>query len=182
MSQRIIRRAADQSRVAVADLLEGLFVADLLTPPSRFLLVSPWISDFPIIDNRSGSFAHLDAQWGAARIRFSAVMRSLLMRGTHVSIACRPGDREDEFVDRIQTAAETDGTDPLLTLQRADDVLRERSHEKALVSDAWALHGSMNFTFSGVELNGELVTFTNEPTAVATLASELAPLFGQDHD
>jgi hypothetical protein len=39
----------------------------------------------------------------------------------------------------------------------------------------------MNFTYSGVELNGELVTFTNDRSDVATLASEFAPVFGPPH-
>jgi PLD-like domain len=178
VSQRVIRRAANQSRVAVADLLEALMVAELLAPPSRLLLISPWISDFPVIDNRDGQFTHLDAQWGAARIRLSAVLRSFLVRGTRVYIACRSGSREDEFVNRLQGVAEADGTDSFLAFQRAEDKLRDRSHEKALVADSWALHGSMNFTYSGVELNGELVTFTDDPPAVAELATELLPLFG----
>ena len=178
MSQRVIRRAANQSRVAVADLLEALLIAELLAPGSRLLFVSPWISDFPVIDNRGGNFSHLDAGWGAAKIRVSAVLRSLMVRGTRVSIACRSGQREDEFIDRLRSAAEVDGTSALLALQRAGDLLRERSHEKALVADTWAVYGSMNFTFSGVELNGELVTVTNDRAAVATLASELASLFG----
>lgn len=182
MSQRVIRRAANQSRVAVADLLETLMIAELLTPPSRLLLISPWISDFPIVDNRAGQFTHLDAQWGTGRIRLSAILRSFLARGTQVSIACRPGSREDEFVHRLQAVAEVDGSDAFLSIQRAEDRLRDRSHEKALVADSWALHGSMNFTYSGVELNGELVTFTDDPSAVAELATELLPLFGGPGD
>lgn len=178
MSQRVIRRAANQSRVAVADLLEALMIAELVAPPSRLLLVSPWISDFPLIDNRAGRFAHLDSQWSATRIRLSAVLRSFLIRGTHVYIACRPARREDEFVEHLQTVAELDGTDSFLTFQRAEDRFRDRSHEKALVADSWALHGSMNFTYSGVELNGELVTFTDDESLVAELAGELLPLFG----
>jgi hypothetical protein len=71
MSQRVIRRAADQSRAAVGDLLEAAFVAELISPGSRLLVVSPWITDFPILDNRAGRFTHLDTQWGASRIRLS---------------------------------------------------------------------------------------------------------------
>ena len=176
MNQRIIRRAADQSRAAVSDLLEAVLVGELIAAGSRLLVISPWITDFPVIDNRSGQYSLLDPQWGAAKIRFSSVLRSLLLRGTRLSVACRPGTREDEFVTRLQTYAVSDGTDDLLWLQRSDAVMRERAHEKALVADSWALHGSMNFTYSGVELNGELVTFTTDAATVATLASELLPL------
>jgi len=58
-------------------------------------------------------------------------------------------------------------------------VYLEQEHGKALVADNWALHGSMNFTYSGVEINGEIVTFTTDADQVSTLAAELAPLFGE---
>ncbi len=182
MTQRVIRRAADQSRAAVSDLLEAVLVAELTAPGTRLLVVSPWITDFPVVDNRAGRFSQLDPQWGATRIRLSSVLRSLLLRGVELKVACRPGTREDEFIDRLRVAAGTDGTNDLLVLQRHDDVLRERGHEKALVADSWALHGSMNFTYSGVELNGELVTFTTDVPTVATVRSELEPIFGTERD
>jgi hypothetical protein len=38
----------------------------------------------------------------------------------------------------------------------------------------------MNFTYSGVEINGEIVTFTTDTEQVSALAAELAPLFGEE--
>jgi hypothetical protein len=35
----------------------------------------------------------------------------------------------------------------------------------------------MNFTYSGVEINGEIVTFTTDAEQVSALAAELSPLF-----
>ena len=51
------------------------------------------------------------------------------------------------------------------------------SHEKALVADSWAVYGSMNLTYSGVQFNGELITVTTDPDTVATLATTLQGLF-----
>jgi hypothetical protein len=158
--------------------LETLFVAELMAPGSRLLVVSPWVSDFPVVDNRSGQFSQLDTRWGASRIRLSDVLRSMLIRGTQVNLACRPGPREDEFAERLESAAMADGSDSFLRLRQGTDVaFSDRAHEKALVGDSWALYGSMNFTYSGVELNGELVTFTTDVETVATMAAELATLF-----
>jgi phosphatidylserine/phosphatidylglycerophosphate/cardiolipin synthase-like enzyme len=50
-------------------------------------------------------------------------------------------------------------------------------HEKAMVADTWAVHGSMNLTYRGVELNGELVTVTTDPGHVAAITTELMSLF-----
>ena len=121
MTKRIIRRTANQSRVAVSDLLEAVLVAELIAPGSRLLLVSPWISDFPVVDNRSGQFAQIDAQWGASKLRLSAVLRSLLSRGVRVSIACSKGEREDGFIQQLQSFAEADGTEDLLIVRRNDE-------------------------------------------------------------
>ena len=145
VTQRVICRAADQSRAAVSDLIEAALVAELVAPGSRLVVISPWITDFPVIDNRAGQFSHLDAQWGAARIRLSSALRSLMLRVVHISVACRSGISEEEFIERLRLAAQTDGTDELLTLQRDDDLLRDRAHEKALIAQSWALHGSMKF-------------------------------------
>ena len=182
MTKRIIRRTASQSRVAVADLLEAVFVAELFDPGSRLMLVSPWISDFPVVDNRSGQFAQLDAQWGASKLRLSAILRSLLSQGVCVSIACSKGEREDGFVQQLQTLAEADGTEDLLIVRFNEEFGQGIEHQKSLIADDWAIYGSMYFTYSGVELNGELVTFTDDPQEVAQLAAELQPLFGGRND
>ncbi len=181
MSQRLIRRTVNQSRNSVADLLEVVFVGELLAPGTRLLLVSPWLSDMPVVDNRSGRYGQLDSRWGATRIRFSEVLRTLLARGTTLDLACRTEPRELEFVDRLRRAAEGDGTDSLLRVhQDAALVYLGQEHGKALVADNWALHGSMNFTYSGVEINGEIVTFTTDAEQVSALAAELSPLFEED--
>jgi phosphatidylserine/phosphatidylglycerophosphate/cardiolipin synthase-like enzyme len=175
MSQRIIRREFDQSRAAVADLLQAILVSEMVTPGKRLLLVSPWVSDFPVIDNRSGFFSQLDPRWGASRIRLSSVLRSLMARGTVVYLALRPDQRENEFVERLEMAVQADGTEGRLIVRRSEKA--SVAHEKALVGDDWALHGSMNFTYSGVELNGELITYTTENETVSELATELYSMF-----
>jgi len=178
MTQRLIRRTQTQSRASVGDLLETLFVAELLVPGSRLLLISPWISDFPVIDNRAGQFTHLDSRWGVTEVRLSSVLRSLLARGTTVQVACQSGSREDEFVNLLKTGAETDGTDSFLEIRASKDVaVPGMEHEKALICDGWALYGSMNFTYSGVELNGELVTFTTDEETIAAMSAEFSTLF-----
>lgn len=181
MSQRLIRRTVNQSRNSIADLLEVVLVGELLAPGTRLLLVSPWLSDMPVIDNRSGQYGQLDSRWSATRIRFSETLRALLLRGTTLDLACRTGAREQEFVDHLRRAVEGDGTDSLLRVHQDPAlVYLEQEHGKALVADNWALHGSMNFTYSGVEINGEIVTFTTDTEQVSTLAAELAPLFGEE--
>jgi hypothetical protein len=175
---RIVHQSAGRSRGALSDLLQHLMVAELLAPGQRFLVVSPWIKDVPVIDNRSGRFSNLDPRWGASLVRISAVLRTMLLAGTDVYLACRPGKDENRFVERLEGLAQADGSGVNLHIARHQDMFAaNRRHEKALIADDWALQGSMNLTHSGVELNGELVRLTAAPEDVAELAAELMGLF-----
>lgn len=160
------------------DLLEAVFVSEMVCPSARIVVVSAYVSDAPIIDNRSGQFANLEPQWPLAWVRLSQVLRSTLQRGAELHIASRPGAREDDFMRQLVSRSEFDGTDSLIVTHEYETAeLAERSHEKAIIADTWALHGSMNFTYSGIELNGELVTFETDPSAIGELSAEFASIF-----
>lgn len=177
MSTRLIHRMAASPSRDIAECLEGLFLFELLNPGERLLVVSPWMSDFPALNNRGGKFTALDASWTATFVPFSRLLRAMLQRGTSVRIACGPGDRETEFLSRIEQAASLDGTAARLSVTRLPREHRLFSHEKALIGDTWAVYGSMNLTYSGVTMNGELITVTTDAARVATVATELLGLF-----
>lgn len=177
MSTRLIHRLATSPSRDIAECLEGLFLFELLNPGKRLLVVSPWMSDFPALDNRGGKFTAIDASWTATFVPFSGLLRALLLRGVSIRIGCGPGDRETEFLSRVERAAALDGTAARLLLTRLPHEHRLFSHEKALVTDTWAIYGSMNLTYSGVTMNGELITVTTDTATVATVATELLGLF-----
>lgn len=178
MTERIIHRLAERPNRAIAEAIESLAVAELIDPGARFVVVSPWISDFPVIDNRGGEFSCLDSAWTATRITFSSFLRSLLRRGVRVSVACGHGRSELDFITRLRGGALQDGTNGLLMLRVSEfDSSRLLEHEKALIADGWIVHGSMNLTYRGVEVNGEIVTISTDPTHVAELATSIMELF-----
>ncbi|MGW5054356.1 phospholipase D-like domain-containing protein DpdK [Actinokineospora sp. NPDC004072] len=177
MTTRLIHRSAASPARDIAECLEGLFLSELLDPGTRLFVVSPWMSDFPAIDNRQGSYVALVPDWPPGMINFSAVLRALLVRGVVVRLACGPGERESELVTRIERGADLDGTSANLSVHRLPRDHRLFSHEKALVADTWAVYGSMNLTYSGVSMNGELITVTSDSASVAKVATELVSLF-----
>jgi phosphatidylserine/phosphatidylglycerophosphate/cardiolipin synthase-like enzyme len=76
-----------------------------------------------------------------------------------------------------------DGTlDNLNVSQDENNFLFEKEHSKGLISDTWALIGSMNFTYSGVEINGELVTFKTDPNSIGQLAAAFTDLFEAENE
>lgn len=177
MSTRLIHRSAASPSRDLTECLEGLFLSELLNPGKRLLVVSPWMSDFPALDNRGGKFTSLNAAWTATFVPFSNVLRAMLQHGTIVRLACGPGDRETELLSRVEQAASLDGTASRLSLTRQPREHLLFSHEKALIGDTWAVYGSMNLTYSGVTMNGELITVTTDAARVAAVATDLLELF-----
>lgn len=178
MSARYIHRLAARPHRLIGEALQGLIVSELLAPGRRLLITSPWISDVPLLDNRGGRFSVLDTTWGARIIRLSAVLRTLLAQQTTVYLHCGPGPRETSFIERLSDIARRDGTSgrfhPRQSSHDPDKIL---DHEKAIAGDNWIIHGSMNLTYRGVEINGELVTVSTDPTHVAMVTTELMSLF-----
>ena len=69
-----------------ADLLQSLFLAELLFPSCRVWISSPWITDVDLIDNRSRQFGTLVPHWPSTPIRLSEVLEELLERGSEIVI------------------------------------------------------------------------------------------------
>lgn len=178
MSTRHIHRLAARPHRFISEALQGLLVSELLAPGRRLLIASPWITDVPLLDNRGGRFNVLDNMWGARVIRLSAILRTLLAQQTSVYLHCGPGPAEAAFVKRLSDMARRDGTEAQFHPRRSVHVPGTvLDHEKAIGGDDWIIHGSMNLTYRGVEMNGELVTVSTDPVHVATVTTELMSLF-----
>lgn len=137
-----------------------IFTAELLCPSSCLWLVSPWISDIPVLDNRTNGFVVFEPRWARAQVSLSKVLVKLLESGTTVHVATRPDNHNMAFLDRMRRLAEPDGL-PL----RLHSV--EELHEKGILADGFYLSGSMNLTFNGISLNEEAVHFDIDSSFVA---------------
>lgn len=141
----------------IPDLLQAIFVAEMVRPSRCIWIVSPWISDIPIVDNSAGGFSALEPDWPKNWIRFSQVIRFLMQRGSTIRIATRPVEHNLSFVEAIQNIE-----DKRVTVAKAEDL-----HEKGILGDTFYLSGSMNFTFNGITVYEEAVTFSGDPRVVA---------------
>ena len=157
----------------VPRLLQSLFAGELVAPSRNLWLVSPWISNIPILDNRTNAFRHIEPNWPQTRIRLADVLAHLLMDGTAVYVATRPSRRggaskaNDGFVDELKRKA--GGSDASLYIYRRRE---ENLHQKGLLCEAFYLRGSMNFTRNGVQHNDERVEFTTDREDIARARSE----------
>ncbi|NLL57836.1 MAG: hypothetical protein GX244_04925 [Firmicutes bacterium] len=143
----------------VQDLLQIIFTAEILAPSRCLWLISPWISDIRVIDNRANRFIHLDPEWRGREVCLSEVIGKLLNLGTTVRVVTRPLEHNNSFVEKMQFFQSSG-------LPISVKVLDEL-HEKGLLGDYYYLSGSMNFTFMGITVNDESIHYHTARDIVA---------------
>jgi len=144
----------------VPDLLACIFVAELMTPSRCLWLISPWISDIPVIDNNANTLLCLEPSWSRTRVHLSQVLATLAEQGTTVHIATRPDTHNHSFLEGLKTR-----------IDRLDVAVRfhiaEELHTKGILGDGYYLAGSMNFTYNGITVNEEALTYETSPEVIA---------------
>lgn len=149
------------SRAEIRELLEGVFVAELLVPSESIWLVSPWISDIDILDNRCGQFSSLVPTWGLRRIRLSEIFAHIMSQ-SRVHIVTRPDSHNHTFLRKMSDLSRASDDSENLHV-----TIRETLHLKGLLGQDYYLSGSMNLTYNGVEVNHEGVSLDRSPESIA---------------
>ena len=157
ITQRRIFKSAITSRKVIQELITLMMVGELVCPGEDVWLVSPWITDVPLLDNKAGSFDAVNPEWGHREIRLTDVAVQLMAGGTAVSIITRPDDHNQAFLKRLQEAADSAAIGNMLTT-----TIRERLHTKGILTSRGFLSGLMNLTYSGLDLNEELITYDTD--------------------
>jgi len=175
MTSRLIFKGRNRAAREIENLLQSIFAAELVHPSEVIWLVSPWVSDVPLLDNRSGAFAGVEPTWGRRPISFVETLGAVMQRGAKVVVATRPDDHNHRFVHRLESAVRSSGLTERL-LVHVDD--RERLHEKGLVGQDYYVSGSMNFTESGIRIHDEAVKYDLDPATVAQARVHFRQTYG----
>lgn len=171
---RVIRKSLNASASEAADLLAGLFSAELAYPSKCLWLVSPWISDVELLDNTAGGFDAL-ARFGKRKVRLTEILVALASGGTHLVIGTTTDEHNTRFLDRLKMLAEDVRVAAKLTVSiDASDNL----HTKALTADEFALAGSMNITFKGIQVREEFLDLRTDKEFVAQARMDAFDRFG----
>ena len=141
-----------------------LFANELLTPSEEVWLVSPWIGDIPILDNRMGGFDALNPEWKGREIRLTEVILQLMSIGTHVSIVtigATDVPTNSYFIDRMSALADEAALSKKITITeipkpRFDTI---GLHYKGILTNRGFLAGSMNITNKGIKANDEMIEY-----------------------
>lgn len=166
---RTIYKRHDRARDEVRRLIAAVLGSELLSPSNEVWLVSPWIRNVAILDNRAGDFSALQPSWGRREIGLLECLAAILAAGgaLHVKTGDDPPSRD--LLDQLaRTARDLDLSDRLST--RSAPLL----HTKGLLTDRCAIRGSMNFTNKGVELNEEAVSYDTDRRSLAEMRIALA--------
>jgi hypothetical protein len=155
----------------IPDLLQTIFVSELIMPSRCLWIVSPWISNIPIIHNKANQFTTLEPSWARRSVPFAEVLAKLLEMGTTIYIATRPDPHNRDFIETLERL--TEGYSERLHIQQTALL-----HSKGLVGDGYYLSGSMNFTFNGIFVLEESVQFVTDSEEIANVRIEFAGRWG----
>lgn len=162
--------------VTIQELLQTMFVAEMLISKKELWLVSPWISNVILIDNRSGNFDALNPEWGRREVRLVDVLVALMTRGTVVRIVTRNDETNRPFINKIGEVAEQLALEDQLSI-----TLREKLHTKGVLLSNSLLMGSMNLTYNGMEINDEWIEFSLDPEDLARTKLEFEQYLRSSH-
>lgn len=144
----------------IAEVLQAIFAGELLAPSRVLYLVSPWISNVPILDNRAHAFVSLEPSWTHREIRLVEILERLMDMGCRLVVATRPDKHNGPFLRALRQAADRLGNAP--TIHEV-----EQLHEKGILGDGFFLSGSMNLTYSGISLNEEGLHYHTDEAVIA---------------
>lgn len=139
----------------IRELLQTMFVGEMLAPGPVVWIVSPWVSNIVLVDNRSGNFDTLNPEWGRREARVADILFALMTRGTQVHLVTRDVDSNRAFLSTMRDLSLHNGLE-----EQLDVVLRQELHTKGLLLSRCSLMGSMNLTFNGLTFNDESVLFS----------------------
>jgi phosphatidylserine/phosphatidylglycerophosphate/cardiolipin synthase-like enzyme len=173
---RRIFKSAVTSQNLIRELLQMMLLGELLAPGGeRAWLVSPWISNILLFDNRAGGFGSVNPEWGNREVRLVEVAVNMIARGTPLGIATSFDTHNDAFIATVSEAAEEAGlSDQLLVVQR------QHLHTKGVLLKRGLLTGSMNLTYNGLELNDEVVVYDTNAKTLAEARLNFESYVGVD--
>lgn len=145
--------------VAIRDLLQSLFTAEMLSPSRRLWLLFGWISDVEILDNRARQFSPLNPDWSSNWIRLHAVLEGLVERGGNLALVLKDVEHNYAFIAKMESLRKT--YPGRIKIRLDSDV-----HEKGILGDDFVLSGSMNLTYNGIAVKSEHVTLRTDAPSV----------------
>ena len=151
---------------AITDLIQSIFITELINPSKEIWFAFAWISNIDILDNTTRKFNSSHPEWPATHIKLDFILSSLLSTGTNLRFIIRRDGHNNYFIDKLNKLKK-DYFDQLKWIIEPD------FHLKGLVGEDYSLSGSMNLTNRGISSNDEHIIFRTHPSVVSQHRIEL---------
>lgn len=158
----------------IRELLQTMFVGEMLNSGGRIWIVSPWVSNVVLIDNRTGNFDALNPEWSRREIRLIDVLLALMARGSKVQIVTRNLETNMPFINNFKELSDQHGLGDQMSI-----TLNDLLHTKGLLLSKSLLIGSMNLTYNGIEINDEWIQFSIDSEDIAKTRLEFLKYRGE---
>lgn len=152
MAKRMIWSHGGSSRLI--DCFGSLLALEALSPGKEIYLISPYISNAPILDNNRHFWSTLFPLTGAGVIYLADILAMFVWRGSKVRLICDPEHHQTQ--DFLKTYGKGFNYRQL-----------KGNHEKGLITGSFYLHGSMNFTYYGIRINSERVEIKTDSADIS---------------
>ena len=142
----------------------------MLFSPQDIWWVSPWITDFDLLDNRTGNWNTVEPRWGLRYVRLSELVIRLMESGSRIRMVTIEDDRTFKFVEQLRQEIPDNRT--------FQHVTKEELHIKGMLTTDFWLKGSMNFTYRGTNKNDEQLDLIVSPSAIVEARLEYESRYG----
>ena len=157
ITSRQIHTFRELGKRTAKDLLVSQFVLMTINPPSELWVVSPWIKDFPVLEDPSEPFRAIG--WEKPVLYFSDLVSIVVNNGSHLNLIVKRDSRNDTFLTRLKEL--------ILDLDCTRFAESDELHIKGILTQTIYIKGSMNFTYRGANINDEGITYETEPEIVS---------------
>ena len=171
---RQIMAAQGQSNVP-GELIQSMLATELLQPSPELWIVSPWITNINVIDNYGRRFGYLDSRWEQGPVTLARYLNTFVERDRKFIAVMNEDPHNDTFIRALDALGLTEH--PNVKLIRTPPI-----HAKGIVSHHFSLTGSMNFTYSGVNLNEERIVYTTDQAQVHETLAQFRSYLGATDD
>lgn len=161
MNTRRIFKSRTSRQSEVLDVLSSLLVAEIAQPSAELWIVSPWITDLDLLDNRTGRFDCLEPAWGQRQVQTSELLARAVANGGTLKVMTNETQHNARFIRQLTERVANYGMLDNLYIGQ-----KEVLHTKGFLGDHFFLSGSMNLTIGGIVINDEQINLTTDKTAI----------------
>lgn len=172
MQPRMISKNSSYAAKEFGLALQSMLAIELHFPSEQFWLVSPWLSDIPVLDNSTERFNALHRSLPPRVVTLSDYFKCWLQQSSGTLwIVTQFTDATKSMRQQIETLQQTYG-DKVCLLQN------DNLHEKICLTTHWMLSGSMNWTRNGLTKWDEFQRFDRDPETLSTKRIDLQEQYG----